>query len=79
MRIVPKVRTINTSCSTILSTESADGSGCLKFYRALKLIGIYAEIKKKKKKKATHKEYTHLFVKCNLRAESKACATDLFF
>ena len=27
------------------STESADGSGCLKFYRPLELIGIFAEIK----------------------------------
>ena len=27
--------------------QSADGGGCLKFYRPLELIGIYFEIKKK--------------------------------
>ena len=43
------------------STESAEGSGPLKFYRPIELIGIYVEIKKKKKKKKkkkhTHTEY----------------------
>ena len=29
-------------------------------------------------KKATHKQYTNLFVKCNLRAEKQACATVFF-
>ena len=39
------------------STESADGGGCLKFYRPLELIGYLRRNlkKKKKKKKATHK------------------------
>ena len=35
------------------STQSADGGGCLKFYRPLELIGIYVQIKKKKKKSHT--------------------------
>ena len=39
------------------STESTDGGGCLKFYRPLELIGIYAETKKTKKKKPLHKQY----------------------
>ena len=48
--------------------------GCLKFYSPPDLIGIYAEIKE-----TTYKQYTDLFVKCKLRAERQACATDLFF
>ena len=31
------------------NTESVDGGGCLKFYRLLELIGIYAVIYKKNK------------------------------
>ena len=36
------------------------------------MIGNYAEIIK-----ATHKQYTNLFVKFNLRAESQVFATDI--
>ena len=54
----------------------------MKFYKSLELIRIYAKLERKKKKKTTtknmHKQYKNLFVKCNLGAESQACATDLF-
>ena len=64
------------------------GGCCLNFCRPLKLVVIYAEIKKKK---STHEQYTHLFVKYNLRAQSlgpnnigsktkpSMYVTDLFF
>ena len=65
------------------STESADGGGCLKFYRLQELFGVSVKKKKKKKKKKTHISstvYTNLFVKCNLRAESPGmCHWPFFF
>ena len=36
----------------------------------LELIGIYADVKN-----STHKQYTNVFVKCNLRAKSQTCAS----
>ena len=56
------------------STESADEGGCLKCYRPLALVEIYAEIKTK----ATYKQITNSFVNCKMRAESQACAIDIF-
>ena len=40
-----KQNDIQQDYSVYQSTESADGSGCLKFYRHLVLTEIYAEIK----------------------------------
>ena len=42
-------------------------------------IPILDHDKSRRNKKATHKQYTNLFVKCNQRAECQAYATDYFF
>ena len=54
------------------SHKSADGDGCLKFCRPLEPIGIYTKFK-------TPHIYSIRMYGCNLRAESKACATDICY
>ena len=58
------------------STESADEVVCLKLFRTLELIGIFAEIANKS---YITTQYTSLFVKCNLTAESRHMPLTFFF